>query len=512
MDVLKSWRHDLPASVVVFLVALPLCLGISLASGAPMSGGLIAGVLGGVVVGFLSGSSTSVSGPAAGLAMITLDAIQAIGSYEQFLLCVVLAGLLQIVFGLLKGGIVGQFIPVSVIKGMLASIGLMLIVKQIPHAFGYEKSTAGGGIYFQQDGENIFADIVEALLVFSPGAVLVALLGLGILLLDNHIPALRKSVFAHVPLTLWAVVLCTLCSVYLLPLLGLSLQPNQLVNLPDPAEGSFFVFPDFAGIGRSVVILSAFKIAVVASLESLLSIEATDKLEHSGHVTPANRELFAQGIGNTLSGLCGGLPVTAVIVRSSANINAGGKSKWSAILHGIWLLVAILFLGPVINRLPLAALAIILIMVGYKLTSPKIIMQIYKQSRDQFIPFVSTIIAVLVTDLLIGVSIGMAVALGLSLPKSRRENVGIQLRGNEYEIHLKGVVNFINRYSLRKAFNSIPEGASVTIEGTHATYIDHDIRELLDDFRIAAANRNIQIEIKRTPKAANSYFHAGGGA
>jgi MFS superfamily sulfate permease-like transporter len=402
----KNLRHDLPSSLVVFLVALPLCLGIALASGAPLFAGLIAGIVGGIITGSLSGSQLSVSGPAAGLTAIVFAAIASLGSYQIFILAVALAGVMQLVLGLVKAGTIGNYFPSSVIEGMLAGIGVLLILKQLPHAVGVDKDFFGDEGFFQKNGENTFSAIASAVGEFSLVAVVISVLSILILVFW---PKIKK--------------LNTIPAPFLVVALGIGLamafkgtnyelQKDHMVNIPvfKGWEGfiGLFTTPDFSAIGRSDVWLVAATIAVVASLETLLGIEAIDKLDPIKRVTPTNRELVAQGLGNMVSGMIGGLPMTSVIVRSSANTNAGARTKMSTIFHGTWLLLSLLFIPNLINMIPLACLAAILLVTGYKLTRISLFKHMYHKGWDQFVPFVVTVLAVVLTDLLRGVGIGMA--------------------------------------------------------------------------------------------------------
>ncbi|HEX8462291.1 MAG TPA: SulP family inorganic anion transporter, partial [Segetibacter sp.] len=413
---LKHAGADISASVVVFLVALPLCLGIALGSGAPLFSGIIAGMVGGIVIGLLSGSQLSVSGPAAGLTAIVFAAITKLQVYEAFLLAVVIAGLIQLVLGFLKAGIIGDYIPNSVIKGMLAAIGLILILKQLPHFFGYDKDYAGDETFSQGDNENTFSGIFHSLNAITPAATIIAIISMAILILWETKAFKSKRILTLIPGPLVVV----LASVFLNIAFsayspGFELENKHLVSLPmadTPAMFiSFFTFPEFSYITSVQVWISGFTIAIVASLETLLGIEAVDKLDPLKRVTPTNRELKAQGVGNLVSGLLGGLPLTSVIVRSSANVMSGAKTKASTITHGLLLLLSVFFIPKVLNLIPLSALAAILIFTGYKLSKVGLFKEFYTKGLDQFIPFVVTIIAILLSDLLIGIMVGILVGL-----------------------------------------------------------------------------------------------------
>lgn len=498
----KYLKEDLSASLVVFLVAIPLCLGIAVASGAPPLAGLIAGLVGGLVVGSLSGSELSVSGPAAGLTAIVLSAINSLPSYETFLLAVVLAGVFQYLLGLLKAGIIGYYFPTAVIKGMLAAIGLILILKQIPHALGYDEDFEGDQSFFQADEQNTFTEIVQALMHPSPGAIIIVLVALSLLILFEQNFFRGLKIFKIIPPALIAV----LSGVGLNRWFGLSfpeleLGTKHLVQIPvsETLKGLIgeFKFPDFQQIGNPDIYIIALTIALVASIETLLSIEAADKLDPMKRVSPANRELRAQGIGNLISGLIGGLPITAVIVRSSANISSGGKTKLSAILHGLWISLSVIFLAPLLNYIPLAALAAVLLVVGYKLVKPSLIISMYKKGRDQFLPFSITILAILFTDLLIGISIGMAVGIYYIVKTNFQRSIRmVHQDKTHFLIRLNKNVSFLNKALLLSYFEEIPSGSNVLIDAKRAEFIDNDIKELLNDFVKTVEERQIKLTLQ----------------
>jgi MFS superfamily sulfate permease-like transporter len=524
---LGNLQYDLPASVVVFLVALPLCLGIALASGAPILSGIIAGVVGGIFIGTCSGSNLSVSGPAAGLISIVIAAIHELGSYQAFLLAVAIGGIFQFVLGLCKAGSIGAFFPSSVIRGMLAAIGLILILKQIPHALGYDKDYEGDEAFLQQDGQNTFTEILNAASKVTPGAIIISASAIVILVLWDR-PAIKKNKFLkYVPGPLVAVIAGVLLNIFFQGVSqALALQQEHLVNLEAVRNFSDFVglftLPDFTQISNPLIYKVAITLALVASLESLLSIEAADKLDQFKRSTPLNRELCAQGLGNTISGLIGGLPITAVIVRSSANINAGARTKLSTIVHGILLLSTVVLIPGILNMIPLSALAAILLMTGFKLTSPALYRDMFRKGIDQFLPFIVTIVAILFTDLLIGIGVGMMVGLffvvrtnlkgshhdnkdGLnenghgrfSILKKIRSAITIMKQGENYLIRLNKDVSFLNRSVLRQTFERIPEGSTLIIDGEHAQFIDADIRNTIDDFIQDAPSRNIEVKVKQ---------------
>ncbi|MEY3052143.1 MAG: hypothetical protein RLY31_1928 [Bacteroidota bacterium] len=499
-------KHDLPASLVVFLVATPLCLGIALASGAPLFSGIIAGVIGGLVVGGLSGSPLGVSGPAAGLAVIVLQAIATLGSWEAFLLSVVLAGLIQLVLGYLRAGIIGYYFPSSVIKGMLTGIGLIIILKQIPHAVGYDAVPEGIYEFRQADTQNTFSELSNMLSYLHPGAVLITLVSLGILLLWERPFIKRQKVFTWIQGPLVAVIAgIVLNQFFSTAVPSLAVVQEHLVSIPVP-EGfrgllELFTFPDFGQLLNPVVWTTAFTMAVVASLETLLCVEATDKLDPFRRVTPASRELKAQGIGNMLSGLVGGLPVTQVIVRSSANIQSGGRTKASAILHGAWLLVAALAIPSVLNLIPLATLAAILLVVGYKLAKPSIFKQMYLLGKYQYIPFFATVVGILLTDLLVGIGIGMSIAIFFILLNNLRNPYFLMEEthddnGDTLTLRLSEDVSFLNRAIIMKTLDTIPPHTKVLIDASKSVNIDYDVYEIIREFEERALQQDIELKVR----------------
>lgn len=504
----KYLKNDLPAGLVVFFVALPLCLGIALASGAPLFSGIIAGIVGGLVVATISGSSLSVSGPAAGLTVIVLTAITQLGSYNVFLTAVVLAGVLQIVLGYLKAGIVGHYFPSSVIKGMLAAIGIILILKQIPHAIGYDKDNEGDFDFIQTDGQNTFSEIFYSINYIHPGAVIIAAVSLFILIMWEQ-AFLKKIVFFKiVPGALIAVILGTLINEWFkISYPEFYLSEKKLVQLPVAASATGFVrqftFPDFSAFKNYEVYVTGITIAIIASLESLLSIEAADKLDPYKRITPTNRELIAQGLGNLVSGFIGGLPLTAVIVRSSANINAGAKTKLSTIFHGLLLLLSVFSFAPVLNKIPLACLAALLLAVGYKLAKVSLFRSMYKLGWDQFLPFIITIIAIQFSDLLKGIGIGMAVSVFFILRNNYKRAYSYynetHPEGEKIRIELAEDVTFLNKGSIGLTLDQLPENSTVIIDGTKSRNIDLDVLEIVHNFKSASALKNIKIELKNIP-------------
>lgn len=499
----KQLNKDFPASIVVFFVAIPLCLGIALASGAPLFSGLIAGIVGGIVVGALSGSSLGVSGPAAGLAAIVLAAIASLGSYENFLLAVVLAGGIQILFGVLKAGIIGYYFPSSVIKGMLTGIGIIIILKQIPHFFGYDDDPIGDWYFFQMDGENTFSALGNMFSNISPGATLIAVIGMSILVLWEAVLSKKGKIFKLIQGPLVAVIAGIVFNL-LTEGSALEVAEKHLVSVPVPDSfDSFlgqFTFPSFKMIGSPEIWITAFTIALVASLETLLCVEATDKLDPHKRTTPTNRELFAQGTGNMISGFIGGLPITQVIVRSSANIQSGGQTKLSAILHGVLLLISVIIIPNILNLIPLSVLAAILFLVGYKLAKPSLFTEMYRKGWKQSVPFVITVLGIVFADLLVGISLGLAVGIVVILIKSYQNSHFLHIEnvdngGKTVKMTLAEEVTFINKGAIMKELNNLEENSYLVMDVTKTRYLDNDIVEILDDFKIKAEERNIDIKI-----------------
>ncbi len=498
-------KNDLPAGLVVFLVALPLCLGIALASGAPLFAGIITGIVAGVVVSWFSGSQLAVSGPAAGLTVIVLNAIETLETYELFLAAVVLAGLLQVVLGFFKAGIVSAYFPSSVIKGMLAAIGLILILKQIPHFMGVDQ-TAFGEDRFWENGQNTFSAILNAVASLRLGALIVGVVAFGIVLLWERPFIKNNKIIGVVPGALIAVLAGILLNqVFLQVFPAIAITEEHLVSIPEISSFSGLMnelqFPDFTQMLNPDLYVVAFTIAVIASLETLLSIEATDKLDPYKRKTPTNRELKAQGIGNVVSGLLGGLPMTAVIVRSSTNVAAGGRTKLSAFYHGLFLLVCVLVIPYILNLIPLSALAAILIIVGYKLSKVSLYKAMYKMGKDQFIPFIVTILAILFTDLLIGITIGMAVGIFFILKANHSTPYYHETHASNGSIKIKlsEHVSFLNKGSIATALDQLPEGSAVEINGEYSQYIDHDVLETIHNFKATAQEKNIQLMLKDIP-------------
>ena len=501
----KEIKSDLPASIVVFFVALPLCLGIALASGAPLFSGIIAGIVGGIIVGIASGSPLGVSGPAAGLAVIVLTSIATLGSWPAFLLSVVIAGIIQLAMGFAKAGFIAYFFPTSVIKGMLTGIGLLIILKQIPHALGYDKDLEGDDAFIQVDGENTFTAINKAFELLTPGAVLIAAISIGILILWDVVLTKKHKIFQLIQGPIVVVFLGILLNyMFQNGILNFSLDVDQVVQLPVAQNltqfFTQFTFPDFTQLSNPAIYKIAIVLAIVASLETLLCVEATDKLDPDKRITPTNRELKAQGLGNIISGLIGGLPLTQVIVRSSANISFGGKTKMSAILHGVFLLISAITVSSLLNMIPLSSLAAVLIMVGYKLAKPKLFKQMYKLGWEQFVPFMATIIAILLTDLLMGITIGMMFGIFYTLRHSflNSHHLKISLDKTDgtqvFHMELAEEVSFFNKASVLQALDEIPENSKVIIDCTKSKSIAHDVIEIIVDYRTNAKNKNIQVE------------------
>ncbi|MBC7854675.1 MAG: bifunctional SulP family inorganic anion transporter/carbonic anhydrase, partial [Pirellulaceae bacterium] len=486
----QTLPRDLIAGTVVFLVALPLCLGIALASGASPFSGLVTGIIGGLVVGILSGSQTSVSGPAAGLTAIVAAQIALLGSFETFLLALVLAGVIQIGLGVARAGFLSAFIPSSVIKGLLAAIGTILILKQIPHLVGHDDDPSGEMVFSQPDHHNTFSELGTLFSgEFQIGAAVIGLASLALLFLWDRSKTLKKSI---VPAPLLVVVLGVGLQVAFQYFGGSWLiESSHLVQVPIAQSLSeFFGFlklPDFSQWANPTIYSAGLTIAIVASLETLLNLEAVDKIDPQQRETPPSRELLAQGVGNVLCGLCGGIPMTSVIVRSSVNIGAGAQTRLSAIFHGALLLVCVMLLPAVLNMIPLSCLAAILVHTGFKLANPKLFMQMWKEGRYQFIPFAVTLVGIVLTDLLIGILIGLAVALGFILNSNfrrpMRRVVEKHLGGDVLHIELANQVSFLNRAALEHALRTAPRGMHVLLDAHNTDYIDPDILSLIRDFK-----------------------------
>lgn len=496
-------RSDFPSSIVVFLVALPLCLGIALGSGAPLFSGIIGGMVGGIIIGSLSGSQLSVSGPAAGLTAIVVVAIGKLQVYEAFLLAVVLGGIFQIILGFLKAGILGDYIPGSVIKGMLAAIGLILILKQFPHLVGYDADYDGDESFLQIDGDNTFSSLLGGLNHLIPAALLIGIVSLLIQIIWEKWVTRKAKILQLIPAPLIVVLSAVAINETFRSLSPkMAIKATHMVNIPvaDSFNGfiSFFTTPDFSYILNPTIWTTALTIAIVASLETLLNIEAADDLDPYQRVTPTNRELKAQGIGNMVSGLIGGLPLTSVVVRTSANINAGARTKMSSIFHGILLLLSVAFIPALLNRIPLSALAAILIYTGYKLAKPSLFKKFYKKGWDQFLPFAFTIAAILLTDLLKGILIGCGVGLFFVIRSNFKSAVLVVSDANKYLFRLRKDVSFLNKPIIKNRLEQVHENSYVIIDAARADFIDKDIIEVIEHFLKHAPLKGISVELKKS--------------
>lgn len=506
-------KQDLPASIVVFLVALPLCLGIALASGAPLLSGLISGIIGGIVVGLLSESHSSVSGPAAGLAAVVLATITELGSFETFLIAVFLAGALQLIGGIAKVGFIADYVPSNVIKGLLAAIGILLILKQIPHAMGLDRDAEGDFAFWQPDGENTLSELLQIFNFFHWGAVIISALSLLVLVYWDKTP-LKKITFF--PSSLFVVLLgIVLNGIFQRFIPALYIDASHLVSIPQfETIGAFFAQPDLgflsnqttwlsalgAGVVNYKLWIAAITIALVASLETLLNLEAVENIDPRKRKASPNRELIAQGAGNMFAGLFGGIPVTSVIVRSSVNINSGAVTKLSAIVHGVLLFISVLFVSGLLNLIPLASLAAILLVTGYKLAKVSLFKEMYAKGSTQFIPFIATILAIVLTDLLIGILIGLVTAIFFLLKSNYKnpfvlENEQLHM-GETLRFELPNQVSFLNKASIKETLWAIPEGSRVIIDASYSDFIDNDVVETITDFKNAVSKeKNIQLNV-----------------
>lgn len=498
-------KSDMLAGLVVFLVALPLCLGIALASGAPLFSGIIAGVIGGIVVGLFSNSQLSVAGPAAGLTAIILSALSQLNSYPLLLLAIVLAGAIQILLGFIHAGTISHYFPSNVIEGMLAAIGIIIVLKQLPHAIGYDVDNEGDFFFIEdKTGHNTLSAIIDAINFTHWGAVSITVISLVILIGWDRIPTLKKMKI--LPPALIVVVIGTIVNeIFRAFDSPFTISQEHLVNLPVPKSfndlASQFSSPDFSGIGNRKVWVIAVTIAIVASIETLLCIEATDKMDPLRRYTNTNTELKAQGLGNILCGLLGGLPMTSVIVRTSANIHAGARTKISTISHGVFLLITVLTIPFLLNKIPLACLAAILLTIGYKLANPRVFVQIWKNGLYQFFPFIATVIAVVFTDLLTGVGIGLFISISFIVIGNMRVPFFFQNEkhhdGQTIIIKLAQEVSFLNKAAIKKKLMNIPPSSAVIINAENTAYIDHDVIELIQDFlKIGAKERNISVQLE----------------
>ncbi|MBL0357198.1 MAG: SulP family inorganic anion transporter [Chitinophagaceae bacterium] len=503
-------KYDLPAGLSVFLIALPLCLGIALASGAPLYAGILSGIIGGVVVSLLSGSPLAVSGPAAGLSTVVAASIISLGGYNTFLLAVIVAGLFQLLLGIFKLGAIANYFPSSVIKGMLAAIGIILISKQIPIAIGYDKPdfwTSGFPALFAQ--KNFLGSLQNFKLHISKGPILITLISLAILiLLQKQFAKKIKMIPAPLVVVVIAVLLNLLFSN---AMAAYQLKPTQLVTIPSNVFANIS-FPDFSkffsvpGIWKDGLIIGA-----LATLETLLCIEAVDKLDRHNRITPVNRELVAQGIGNMACGLLGAIPITAVVVRGAANVDAGGRTKLSSFTHGLFLLLAVMAVPFLLNKIPYACLGAILIVTGFNLTKPKLFRNMWSLGLKQFLPFIITIVAILSTDLLIGVSIGLLLSAFFIIRNNFKTEYKITttvIDGVEvYYIKLNSNVTFLNKVNLRKALDQVDEDSVLTIDGAGCDFVDYDILEIISEFAAKAADRNIELHLEGIEKVNVTAVH-----
>jgi MFS superfamily sulfate permease-like transporter len=503
-NLFSYFNADFASGLVVFLVALPLCLGISLASGAPPLSGIISGIVGGVVVGFLSKSHLSVSGPAAGLTAIVLTAITDLGAFDVFLLAVFIAGLIQLILGFIKAGSISNYFPTNVIEGMLAGIGIIIILKQIPHAVGFDKDFEGDEAFMQNDGLNSISEIFSIFNHVQLGSIVITIISLTILIAWDKIGFLKK--FKLIPGALVAVLVGVVLNQFFISTNSfLAILPEHLVNLPVPQTledfKNFVVTPNFSQITNPKVWVVGATIAVVASIETLLCIEAADRMDAQKRFTDTNVELKAQGFGNIISALLGGLPMTSVVVRTSANNNAGAKSKLSAIIHGVLLLVAVLSVPVLLNKIPLATLAAVLLLVGYKLAKPSTFIHFWEKGKYQFIPFIATLVAVVFTDLLKGVMLGLIISVIFILKGNmkrayhfRKENY---VDGDIIHIELAQEVSFLNKAAIKTTLAAIPNDSKVIINAQDTVYIAHDVLDLITEFKnVQSKDKNIKVKLK----------------
>ncbi len=505
---LNEIKYDLPASLVVFFVALPLCLGIALASGAPMFSGIIAGVVGGVVVGLCSGSALGVSGPATGLTILVITSFLKLdSSWETFFLAVFLAGVFQLIAGFLKAGGITNYIPSPVIKGMLSGIGLLIVIKQIPNALGYDSKAEKVFNVNVSTGLSKIDTFVDAFNYVNPAAIIISLLSITLLLVWENKFFKKNRIFQIIQGPLVVVVIGIVLNVlFENGFFNVSLSEKQLVNMPIPHSLKDFInqftFPDFSKIIEYKVYSVAFVIALVASLETLLSVEATDKLDPFKRITPTNRELKAQGIGNIVSGLLGGLPLTQVIVRSSTNISFGGRTKVSTIVHGFFLLISAVTIPSLLNKIPLATLACVLLLVGYKLAKPIVFIRMFKLGYENFIPFMATILGMLFLDLLEGILIGVFVAIAFLLIRNYKNifqdafelNLLSESIQPEFKILLAHDVTFLSKAKILKTLQGIPENSKLIIDGSNSKFIHHDVIQIIKYFQLTAHHKCIEVE------------------
>jgi MFS superfamily sulfate permease-like transporter len=509
INLFANLKSDFASGLVVFLVALPLCLGIAMASGAPLFSGIISGVIGGIVVGYLSKSHLSVSGPAAGLTAIVLTAITDLGAFDIFLTAVFIAGLIQLALGFIKAGSISNYFPTNVIEGMLAGIGIIIILKQLPHAFGYDSDFEGDLSFSQSDGSNTFSSLFSIVDYVQLGAIIITFLSLLILIAWDKVPFLKK--LKLIPGALVAVILGVILNeVFIASGSSLAIAKEHLVSLPIPSSLEEFkqiiVTPNFSGITNPKVWVVGLTIAIVASIETLLCIEAADRMDVHKRYTDTNVELKAQGIGNLISSLLGGLPMTSVVVRTSANNNAGAKSKMSAIIHGVLLLLSVLTIPAILNKIPLATLAAILLLVGYKLAKPATFKHFWKNGKYQFIPFIATLLAVVFMDLLKGVALGIIISIIFILKGNLKRAYSFRKEeyadGDVIHIDLAQEVSFLNKAAIKSTLGDIPENSKVIINAQDTVYIAHDVLDLIKEFKkIRAKEGNIKVKLVGFKKA-----------
>lgn len=499
----KYFNKDFSAGFSVFLVALPLCLGIALASGVPLFSGLLAGIVGGIVVSLLSGSEIAITGPAAGLVIIIIDAIQGLGSYSNFLTAVVLAGVIQFFLGWFKAGRLSGFVPSSVISGMLVAIGIVIVLKQIPHALGWDADYEGEFEFMQADHRNTFTEIIEAALHPNFGAIIISVICLLVIVWWERQAEKKRRFFKTFPAALVVVVLGVLINQafrWLFPSLYLGESSDHMVRVPMIRDmedvKAAFNFPSLEAFSNPKVYLTAFTLAIVASIESLFGLEAADKLDKQRRISSPNQELKAQGIGNVIAGLIGALPLTVVIVRTSVSVYSGSRTRLAAFIHGILILVAVVVFPNVLNHIPLACLAALLMLVGYKLARIDVFRKMYLEGPDQFVPFVVTIVAIILTDLLIGVLIGLVVGIGYVMYTNSQSAMSVMRDKETILIWFKKDISFLNKARLKEILASLKPGDYVFIDGLRAHFIDHDIYTTLKDFKKDAPFRGIQVEFK----------------
>ena len=497
---------DIKAGVTVFLVAIPLCLGIALASNAPAVAGLISGIIGGLVIGSISRSQTSVSGPAAGLVAIVLGAMAALGSFQAFLAALVLAGIIQYVLGLLRAGLIAHFVPHAVIKGMLAAIGVILILKQIPHALGYDDTVYAVESFSLMGGESLFNELMQMFSAFTPGAIVISLVSFAGLFVFSRDSIKKQPLLKYVPGALLVIIIAALLNQFFIAWVpSLALEPVHLVSIPLLSEQGLdgvFTQPDFSALSNPALYKYAFLLAIVGSVETLLCVEAADKLDPYRRTTPTNAELKAQGTGNFISGLVGGLPITSVIVRTSVNIETGAKTKKSTLIHGLLLVISLGFAASLINTIPLASLACVLIATGYKLTHERLIISMFKQGMGHFLPFIVTIFMVLVTDLLIGVLCGLVVSIFFLLKNYYTiDSYKLETDRDKHSVRMSfpDYATFLMKGNIDRRLNRIEADSTVVLDFSRTRMVDAEVLESIQDFICNARTRGISVEIVDNP-------------